>query len=102
MSQLHSYREAMMQYILNGHSLVLDSERCSGCGRCEEVCPHAVFAITNRKVTIAHRENCMECGACKMNCPAQAIEVEAGVGCAAAIISSMRRKNNGCVSCDCG
>jgi hypothetical protein len=28
----------------------------------------------------------MECGACAMNCPFEAIEVEEGVGCAAAII----------------
>jgi NAD-dependent dihydropyrimidine dehydrogenase PreA subunit len=91
-----------MHYLLNGHSLVLEPELCSGCGRCMEVCPHAVFAIADRKALIAHRENCMECGACRMNCPTQAIEVSAGVGCAAAIISSMRGNNKGCVSCDCG
>jgi hypothetical protein len=38
----------------------------------------------------------------RMNCPTKAIEVSAGVGCAAAIINSMRGKNGGCVSCDCG
>jgi ferredoxin len=31
---------------------------------------------------------CMECGACALNCPTEAIEVNAGVGCAAAIIMS--------------
>jgi NAD-dependent dihydropyrimidine dehydrogenase PreA subunit len=91
-----------MRYLLNGQSLILHGALCTGCGRCEEVCPHAVFSIVNRKVLIANRENCMECGACRMNCPANAIEVSAGVGCAAAIINSMRSKNNGCVSCDCG
>ena len=91
-----------MRYLLNGHSLILDAARCNGCGRCEEVCPHAVFSIVDRKAAIVSRENCMECGACRMNCPVKAIEVSAGVGCAAAIINSMRGKNKGCVSCDCG
>ena len=91
-----------MRYLLNGHSLVLNAALCNGCGRCEEVCPHAVLSIVNRRAAIANRENCMECGACRMNCPANAIEVSAGVGCAVAIINSMRGKNNGCVSCDCG
>jgi ferredoxin len=31
---------------------------------------------------------CMECGACATNCPASAITVDAGVGCAAAVIYS--------------
>ena len=91
-----------MRYLLNGQTLVLNPARCSGCGRCVEVCPHEVLAVVDREALIANRENCMECGACKMNCPADAIEVSAGVGCAAAIVSSMGRKNKGCVSCDCG
>ena len=91
-----------MRYLLNGHSLVLHPELCNGCGRCEEVCPHAVFSVINRKAAIVNREDCMECGACRMNCFLNAIEVSAGVGCAAAIINSMRKKNGGCVSCECG
>jgi NAD-dependent dihydropyrimidine dehydrogenase PreA subunit len=91
-----------MRYLLNGHSLVLRPALCNGCGRCEEVCPHAVFSVLNRRAVIVRREECMECGACRMNCPTNAIEVSAGVGCAAAVISSMRRKDNACVSCECG
>ena len=30
----------------------------------------------------------MECGACAMNCPAEAISVNRGVGCAAAVLNS--------------
>ncbi len=89
-----------MQYLLNGHSLVLDAEKCNGCGRCEEVCPHAVFSITARKAAIVSRENCMECGACKMNCVMNALEVSAGVGCVAAVINGMRR-GDGTASCEC-
>ncbi|MGA2326144.1 MAG: 4Fe-4S binding protein [Bryobacteraceae bacterium] len=91
-----------MQYILNGHSLVLDQALCNGCGRCEEVCPQAVFSVVGRKAVIANRGNCMECGACRMNCPLGAIQVSSGVGCAAAISAGMRNQNAGCAdACAC-
>lgn len=90
-----------MRYLLNGHSLVLDSALCNGCGRCEEVCPHAVFVIAERKAVIINRDGCMECGACQMNCFTKAITVESGVGCAAAVVSGMRR-GDGRAECDCG
>ncbi len=92
-----------MHYLLNGHSLVLAPELCNGCHRCEEVCPHAVFAFVDHKAIVAHREDCMECGACRMNCSVGAIQVSSGVGCAAAIIASMGRPGkDGRVTCECG
>jgi NAD-dependent dihydropyrimidine dehydrogenase PreA subunit len=90
-----------MRYLLNGNSLVLDSALCSGCGMCVDVCPHAVFAIADRKAVIVNRDGCMECGACKMNCFAKAIAVDSGVGCAAAVVNGIRR-GDGSASCDCG
>lgn len=89
-----------MQYLLSGDSLVLDQALCNGCGRCEEVCPHSVFAVANRKASIVFRGNCMQCGACRMNCPAGAIKVSSGVGCAAAIVSAMRRGSSD-ANCEC-
>jgi NAD-dependent dihydropyrimidine dehydrogenase PreA subunit len=91
-----------MRYLLNGHSLVLDEALCNGCGRCEEVCPHAVFAVVGRKARIVDRGACMECGACRINCALNAITVSAGVGCAAAVISAIRRGDTGSASCSCG
>jgi MinD superfamily P-loop ATPase len=94
-----------MLYLLNGHSLTLASERCNGCGRCQEVCPHEVFVVAERKASIAHRERCMECGACQMNCALGAIAVSSGVGCAAAVINGLRGKGTCCgdgeASCSC-
>ena len=60
---------------------------CIGCGMCEEVCPHGVFAVRDRKARLLDRDACMECGACAMNCPTKAISVQPGVGCAAAILN---------------
>lgn len=75
-------------YLKNVTTLTLDRERCVGCGMCIVVCPHAVFSPENGRVRIDDRDACMECGACARNCPAAAIRVDAGVGCAAAVINS--------------
>ncbi len=77
---------AALRYLPGVVTLKLDETLCNGCRMCIEVCPHAVFAIESRRARIADRDACMECGACARNCPTGALNVEAGVGCAAAII----------------
>lgn len=74
------------KYLKNVVTLKMAEDKCSGCGRCTEVCPHKVFEIKDRKAAIVNKDLCMECGACAKNCPVNAIEVRAGVGCAYAII----------------
>jgi ferredoxin len=70
------------------NSLRLYPDRCIGCGRCQQVCPHGVFQIKERKAALVNQDSCMECGACQMNCPVRAIEVDSGVGCAYAMIKA--------------
>ncbi|HBV87226.1 MAG TPA: ferredoxin [Desulfosporosinus sp.] len=74
------------RYLKNVATLNLISSRCSGCGKCLEVCPHNVFLLEGRKSVIVDKDRCMECGACAKNCPSNALEVKPGVGCAFAII----------------
>lgn len=90
---------AKMRYLKNVTTLQLNTEKCIGCGRCIEVCPHGVFVIVNSKAKINDRDVCMECGACAMNCPVEAISVESGVGCAAGIITGVLRGTE--PTCDC-
>jgi len=78
-----------MKYLSGVVTLQYDEQKCRGCGRCIEVCPHAVFRMENGRAALADKDACIECGACKKNCPFSAITVETGVGCAAAIIQSM-------------
>jgi len=74
------------RYLKNVTTLSLTADKCSGCGRCAEVCPHGVFVIAGGQARLAQKDLCMECGACALNCPAGALTVDAGVGCAAAFI----------------
>ena len=76
-------------YLKDVVTLHLDDNKCTGCGMCLDVCPHAVFKMNSKHVVIQNRDACMECGACSRNCPADAISVQSGVGCAAAVINSM-------------
>jgi len=73
-------------YLKDVVTLRLDHDKCTGCGMCMKVCPHAVFELMDKKAVIADRDACMECGACALNCPVEALQVKAGVGCAAAVI----------------
>jgi NAD-dependent dihydropyrimidine dehydrogenase PreA subunit len=68
------------------NTLQYDQNLCNGCGMCVNVCPHAVFKMNGRKAFLVKPLACMECGACQLNCITNAISVESGVGCAAAMI----------------
>jgi ferredoxin len=83
-------------------TLRYDLERCIGCGRCAEVCPHGVFSLSGTKAKIIDADVCIECGACARNCPPTAISVDSGVGCASGMINEwlmergLRPKDGGC------
>jgi ferredoxin len=86
-----------MIYLKDVVTLELDRGKCTGCGMCILVCPHAVLGLNNGHALIRNRDACMECGACAMNCPFEAITVRSGVGCAAAVINSvLGRKGDSC------
>jgi len=87
------------KYLKNVVTLKLETEKCTGCGMCADVCPHGVFSVDKKKAEIVDRDSCMECGACEKNCPFAAIEVRSGVGCAAAVINSILNRTE--PGCDC-
>jgi NAD-dependent dihydropyrimidine dehydrogenase PreA subunit len=86
-------------YLKDVVTLQLDENKCTGCGMCLEVCPHEVFKTNASHAVIQNRDACMECGACSLNCPFGAISVQAGVGCANAVINSMLGRKNSECSC---
>jgi NAD-dependent dihydropyrimidine dehydrogenase PreA subunit len=94
-----------LRYLEGVTTLQFDPSKCRGCGRCVEVCPHAVFALEEGLAVLKDKDACIECGACKKNCAFDAITVKAGVGCAAAVLGTWtggkKKKDNGSTPC-CG
>jgi len=89
-----------LRYLKNVVTLQLDVAQCIGCGMCAAVCPHGVVEVRERRAQLRDRDACIECGACARNCPVAALAVQAGVGCASAIIHSWLTGE--APSCDCG
>jgi NAD-dependent dihydropyrimidine dehydrogenase PreA subunit len=73
---------------LGMNTLKYDVKKCTGCGMCVIVCPHRIFQMKGKKAEITAKEKCIECGACSRNCAFDAIKVDAGPGCAAAVLAS--------------
>ena len=86
------------KYLKNVSTLRLLSDECIGCGMCVTVCPHRVLTVSDGKAQVT-RDSCIECGACALNCPVNAIDVRAGVGCAAAMITGWLTGSE--PTCDC-
>ncbi|MBT3319292.1 MAG: 4Fe-4S binding protein [Clostridia bacterium] len=93
------------RYIKNVATLELDEGKCTNCEICIEVCPHNVFDMVNQNFTVDKKlgivdlDACMECGACVVNCPFGALDVNAGVGCAYAVVRGMIMNTE--PNCDC-
>jgi len=60
---------------------LLLQDRCTGCQRCVQVCPAAVFEPTARGTPplIAHAADCQTCFGCELYCEADALYVEPDV-----------------------
>ncbi len=50
---------------------VVNQERCTGCGSCQEICPTEAISIRHGKAEIMIE--CVDCGACPRVCPEGAI-----------------------------
>ena len=88
-----------LRYLDDVVTLEFDVAKCTGCQQCTLVCPHGVFVMDGTRAKLVDRDACIECGACARNCDFGAIEVRAGVGCAAGIIQSWFRGQS---KVDCG
>jgi NAD-dependent dihydropyrimidine dehydrogenase PreA subunit len=78
-----------MKYLLNVSTLKYNSDLCTGCRYCSQVCPQGVFVMESRKAAMTDKDLCIECGACEKNCESGAIRVNAGVGCSSAYLYGM-------------
>jgi NAD-dependent dihydropyrimidine dehydrogenase PreA subunit len=58
-------------------AVIIDIDKCEGCGDCVEVCPSEVLALVEvdgKEVAKAvNPDDCIDCGACEAECPEEAI-----------------------------
>lgn len=54
--------------------LVVDTEKCVGCRRCERVCGNDGIEVVNRKARVL--DGCISCGMCVDACPVGALSIE--------------------------
>ncbi|WP_082759996.1 [Fe-Fe] hydrogenase large subunit C-terminal domain-containing protein [Abyssisolibacter fermentans] len=50
------------------HSVILDSEKCTGCTNCMQKCPTEALRVKDKKAIILN-ERCIDCGNCIIACP---------------------------------
>ena len=51
----------------------VDSESCTGCGRCVSVCPAQAISLDSAGKAMVNTALCQSCGVCASHCPVQAI-----------------------------
>lgn len=52
----------------------IEEEKCTGCGKCIDMCPVAAITIEDLRARIS--EDCIECGACIGECPNEALSLK--------------------------
>ena len=52
---------------------LIDPQRCTGCGRCAQLCPTNAVAVQDGQATIVHPADCLFCDICEAYCPEGAI-----------------------------
>jgi len=62
--------------------VILDKEKCRGCGICEQVCPRNCYEMDkDRHIALMPRaDRCVQCGACIVQCPFDALYFESPRG----------------------
>ncbi|TET16687.1 MAG: 4Fe-4S dicluster domain-containing protein [Dehalococcoidia bacterium] len=63
--------------------VLIDKERCKGCGYCVEFCPRAALEMSEELspkgytlAVVADESKCLGCGLCDVLCPEFAIHLE--------------------------
>jgi len=54
----------------------IETEKCSKCHKCVEICPEDVFVAKPKEVPVLkYPDECFHCGACILDCPEDCIRL---------------------------
>jgi NAD-dependent dihydropyrimidine dehydrogenase PreA subunit len=57
------------------YEVVIDKEKCTGCGECVDICPASVLEVVDGKSEATKVEECLGCESCVETCPEGIIQV---------------------------
>ena len=55
--------------------VVIDSEKCIGCGACVEICPKKILFVENDICKVTDEKKCDKLKGCETVCPVTAIKI---------------------------
>lgn len=54
----------------------LDKGSCNLCGTCIDICPMAVFEMSDNDLKVISEDKCIVCHACEIQCDKSAINID--------------------------
>ncbi|MDR1321744.1 MAG: 4Fe-4S binding protein [Gracilibacteraceae bacterium] len=55
--------------------ILIDDEKCTGCGNCVEICPNEYLGLDG-SVAVIKGDECLGCESCVVDCAAEAITLQ--------------------------
>ena len=62
--------------VWSNSAIVVDGEKCTGCGNCVQACPCACLEVLQKKARMIEGVVCMSCSACVAHCEEDAISMQ--------------------------
>ncbi len=59
-------------------SIMIDSKKCVGCGKCSIVCPGSLIKLEAHKAVMKYPKDCWGCTSCIKECPVHAVKFYLG------------------------
>lgn len=59
-----------------GYNVTVDTDKCTGCGECVDVCPVDVYELQDGKSSPVNAEECLGCESCIEVCEFGAITID--------------------------
>lgn len=57
-------------------NVLVDKEKCTGCGECVDACPGEVYELMKGKAVAVNTDECHGCHTCEEVCPEKAITIK--------------------------